>query len=345
MSTLKEAELRRTVIEQATDWYQRHREGVLSAADERAFTQWLRTSVQNTHEYLKIAEMWGELKDSMAPLRWTDAQLAKAMGSVPEAEVVQLSPLPTMSKRRRRSLSRIASLAASVLLVLTVPYYLAPVTLTGRPVVLRAPDNRPKIFTLDDGSVLTLNRDARVKVRYSARERDLELAEGQAFFNVAQEIHRPFRVTVGETEVVAVGTQFDIARGQAQDLTVTVIEGRVAVVPDAVRPGAAAVPLDAGQQLRVSGASTGAVLSADIRATTAWMRREVAFRGESMARVAEAFNAYLETPIRIEDPALRDMEISGVFDVYDANTFLDFLRQSGVAVSRTPQAIKVSAKK
>ena len=81
---------------------------------------------------------------------------------------------------------------------------------------------------LADHSVLHLNTDTAVTVRYSDRERLVTLTSGEAEFEVTHESARPFRVFAGSAEVVDLGTRFDVRLGH-QSTVVTVVEGHVAV--------------------------------------------------------------------------------------------------------------------
>jgi transmembrane sensor len=80
---------------------------------------------------------------------------------------------------------------------------------------------------LTDNSVIELNADTTVMVRYERTERQVTLVRGQADFRVAHEGRR-FRVLAGPAEVIAVGTNFDV-RVEQDTAVVTVIAGRVAV--------------------------------------------------------------------------------------------------------------------
>ena len=66
---------------------------------------------------------------------------------------------------------------------------------------------------LADGSVLYLNTDTAVTIRYSRTERLVVLKSGQAGFEVAHDPNRPFRVFAGPAEAVAHGTEFDVRLG------------------------------------------------------------------------------------------------------------------------------------
>ena len=98
-------------------------------------------------------------------------------------------------------------------------------------------NKRPGV--LADNSVLRLNTDTAVTVRYRPAERLIEIDRGQAFFEVAHEPTRRFRVVAGATNIVAVGTQFDVYRDRVSTV-VTVVEGQVTVASDSTLASGAA---------------------------------------------------------------------------------------------------------
>jgi transmembrane sensor len=206
------------------------------------------------------------------------------------------------------------------------------------------------IQPLPDGSVLQLDTDSAATVRYDSAERRIELVRGQAFFKVAHAPQRPFRVTAGVAEVLAVGTEFEVYR-QSDATLVTVFEGAVSVAlarPAAGKAGSAEprVRVSAGQRLEVRADSLPAVaVPADLQRSGAWLRREIVFEHESLAAVAAEFNRYGTKPIEIEGHAVRDQLISGVFSADDTETFVAFLRSlDGVGVEVTARRIRVFSK-
>ena len=66
---------------------------------------------------------------------------------------------------------------------------------------------------LADGSVLELNGDTEAEVRFTAAERRVRLARGEAHFTVAKNSARPFWVEANDVAVRAVGTAFNTAGG------------------------------------------------------------------------------------------------------------------------------------
>ena len=87
---------------------------------------------------------------------------------------------------------------------------------------------------LADNSVLHLNTDSAVTIRYGKNERLVMLTSGQADFEVAHEPDRAFRVIAGSAEVVDLGTKFDV-RLEHDSTVVTVARGAGCrrAVPDA----------------------------------------------------------------------------------------------------------------
>jgi transmembrane sensor len=198
---------------------------------------------------------------------------------------------------------------------------------------------------LADHSVLHLNTDSAVSVRYSNSERLVTLLSGQAEIEVAHETNRAFRVHTQSADIIDIGTQFDVRLEQGSTV-VTVVQGRVAVGPQkssrkfAVR----SIELTANQQLRVvTGEWPATPVAVDAERATSWLHRQIAFDHEPLETVAAEYNRYTAKPIEIVTPALRQLRISGVFATDDADAFIAFLRSlKGVRVEVTENRILVS---
>ena len=96
-------------------------------------------------------------------------------------------------------------------------------------------------ITLADGSTVDLNARSKLRIDFSQSERRVELLDGQALFQVAKDKNRPFIVASGAATVRAVGTQFDVYRKDS-GITVTVLEGRVAVYSTVPAPAQGGSP-------------------------------------------------------------------------------------------------------
>lgn len=193
-------------------------------------------------------------------------------------------------------------------------------------------------IALTDGSVMYMNTQSRARVDFSDAVRDVYL-DGQATFKVKADTKRPFRVHAGATLVQAIGTQFDVHRRE-QRTSVAVIEGTVQVT--AKNAGSIQVP--AGESLVV--AADGKRVSRkliNVAEASAWQRRTVVFRNDTLADIAQEFNRYNRTPqIRIEGTALAMRRYTGVLDAGDWEGLIQLLANENlIAVDRTGDEIVI----
>jgi transmembrane sensor len=341
------------VIEQASEWLTCLRAGNLSRAEKAAFLRWLQASRLNLEEYLEQVKLQHALKETLPTLGLDHEELLKRTqeelsGNVLPFGAEPMVATPPASEPRRFARPRVfAAVAASVILAAGAAWFSGVFTGTQR---ISVPRGEQRTVLLADGSTVHVNADSQMSVRFSKHERLIELTTGQALFEVAHDTTRPFRVRAGKTEVVAVGTQFDVYRRGDRDVTVTVVQGKVDVVSlrsSDEKPGGAAQPtghlrLAAGDRVEVSGEGVTPVAhSTDVRAATAWMRREVIFKGEPLSTVVEELNRYIAVPLLIDDEDLKQMRVRGVFNAYDSESFLAFLKQYDVDIRVSPEAIRV----
>jgi transmembrane sensor len=227
------------INEEAVEWLIRCRERKLDPAERTRFDDWLRESPAHVRAFLEMSAVWENLAEldssRIAPAHELLARLRAEDGVLPfehyssqqHSATRSTDPPASTSFTARRSVPNRTLLALAATLLFAVGsgwlYTQKDVYSTGI--------SEQRSITLPDGSTIELNSRSRVRVRYSATERDVDLLEGQALFNVAKVPDRPFVVLSGSTEIRAVGTEFDIDR-KATGVRVTVVEGRVAVLQD-----------------------------------------------------------------------------------------------------------------
>jgi transmembrane sensor len=180
---------------------------------------------------------------------------------------------------------------------------------------------------LADGSVMNLNTRSRAQVKFSDRERIVEL-EGEALFTVARDPARHFYVRTRGATVRAVGTKFNVYSA-AGETRVAVVEGAVRVSVEsgnAVLPDLSA-PLSAGESARISNGRVTKQRTPDIDAQVAWQHQQLVFEDAALAEVAAEFNRYNTTQIRIEDSLGQTRRLSGTFDALHPQSLLLYLRK------------------
>lgn len=92
-----------------------------------------------------------------------------------------------------------------------------------------------RLATMPDGSKVWLNAHTLIVYNYNYNDTTRELwINGEAFFEVAHDDTRPFRVHAGKLVVTALGTTFNIATNNRADssIAVSLVEGKVAVSTD-----------------------------------------------------------------------------------------------------------------
>ncbi len=313
---------------------------------------WLRTSPLHVEEYLGVATIARDLGAAGPdPQVSLEALLAQARREESDRAT---SPDPTSPLRRlwQSAWTPVAAVSAAALAAVVVGF----VTLSagGRDLLglsrsYATAHGEHSSLRLADGSSVQLNTESEIRVRLTSRERLVEVTRGQAFFQVAHDARRRFRVSAGGADLIALGTQFDVEM-RAKAVIVTVVEGQVVVFSGhapAPRSGAAAaiggLTIRATQQLRLeSGVVAAQPAVVDLHQVEAWLRDQIAFEQRPLGEIADEFNRYAPIPIEIRDAALRALVVSGVFDTHDTASFVAFLQTiDGVTIVKTPTRIYV----
>ena len=379
--SLDDEMLRNLVAEQAAEWHVAYSEGSLDAQGMREFMRWLRTSPVHVAEYLTIAGIahgmsntarestlsWDSLlAEQGASVRWI-----RGNGQTGSCPVQMLSPRAHRARfphnarpcrRQGRPVVRwTAAVALSTLVVVLslAGWHSFAQKPTTENFVTRHGEERS--VRLQDDTLVQLDSDSAITVRFDHDNRKVILDRGQAYFKVAKDPGRPFSVRVGESLIRDIGTAFDVYR-RPSDTTVTVAEGHIQIwnlsrpmmksrhwlswmEPGEKFSGEPVANLGAGQQVLIT--NTGQVTSlgrADVQQTLAWRQGRIAFDNEAVASVAAEFNRYNNRQISVMDPKIGARRISGMFDSHDVPTFVAFLRGlPGVRIDTHGQHIVVSA--
>ena len=331
---------RELIADQAAEWLLRLEDGAPSHEMRSAFIDWLQESPAHVHEFLAIARVWSglELVDREGNIDL--AALASGLG--PGSTVVALGTesagaAGSVSSRQRRS-TTVAALASVGLTVLAILSVLWLNSATGE-ASYRTVLGEQRSIVLSDGSIVELNTLTHISVSYEASERRVRLVAGEALFDVETDPNRPFVVDIGDAWVRVLGTRFNIYKDH-EATAVTVIEGRVAVerpAPAAVMAQAGdtqlhqegVVQLTVGDQVRINTAERRMARTTitDTEQVTAWTERRLIFDAAPLRDIFREFNRYNVDQLRVEDPSLADLRLSGVFSSNDPDAVIVFVRR------------------
>lgn len=192
---------------------------------------------------------------------------------------------------------------------------------------------------LPDSSIAQLNASTQLRVEFTARERRVALAEGEAHFNVAKDAARPFVVEAQGVRVRAVGTAFNV-RLAGGEVNVLVTEGVVRVERDGT---AEPLVLAANEQTTVPVAVQPVIAPVApavekiepeaVRVALAWQEPRFVFVEAPLAQVVEKFNARNRVQLHLADPGLGARVVGGTFRHDDVETFVRMLENSGDVVA------------
>lgn len=326
--------LREQIAAEADEWLLKMHAAEPAHALREAFTEWLMRSPAHIEAYLTVSRAWHALAAPSASDWSSDALIAAARaerepdnviawrGNRPRASAPAAEPRPA----RARALKALA--ACAVLTAIGAWLFRGYWPSVND---LKTAVGEQRSVTLGDGSVVFLNTNSELRVRWTARERHIDLLHGEARFQVAKNTARPFIVATHEATVRAVGTVFNVRTGEATT-QVAVLEGRVQVNAElrtAEPEPAQSQPdllLAAGQRAAVTRLGVQADVGPPIERVAAWTERRLVFRGEPLGAVVAEFNRYRLQALVVDDPALAEVRINGVFELDDPASLLTYLR-------------------
>lgn len=357
-------ERRARATREATQWWNRlsiEQAGKVSKADRELFTQWLRESPLHVAELLRVAHV----HDSLERFKlWSEIEV-DATGEEPnvvafrdgtdETFPVRASSTDEAIDRHDGSAEkpprvRFWAIAASACFVAVLAGWFA---LGARGQVIETDLAERRQVMLNDGSVVQLEPETLLRVKFVDHERRVSMERGRALFRVAKDAQRPFLVSTDHTSVRAVGTAFGVENG-GRGVIVTVAEGKVAVArsrddgeASSQEPATSAdVLLTAGQQITVqTSGAVETVRAVDTARALAWAEGQLVFENDTLAHVVTEFNRYNRTQLHISDQQLAGRRVSGVFEATDTETLLAFIQQGGgeISIKHTDDGIVIGA--
>lgn len=309
---------RTPVEEEAARWVVRLDEARTTDAERAEFEAWRAASPLHADAFNRLRETWRDL-DALAEI---------SIGHAP--------PEPSMLGGRTAMIGGLALAAAALVAAVFIglqirPVEAPPATLAqaALPIDLYTTEiGAQERIDLPDGSAITLNTASQVEVRYSAAERGVRLLEGEAFFDVAHDPARPFRVYAREGVAAAVGTAFSV-RLQADGVELVVSDGKVsfAEASEVAQPVAyVAAGQTASFRDRVNIIET--IEAQEVDRKLSWTRGRLVFAGEPLSQVVADISRYTDVSIAFANADVANLPVGGYFDVGEVDRLLEALETS-----------------
>ncbi|WP_409029535.1 FecR family protein [Gracilimonas sediminicola] len=226
------------------------------------------------------------------------------------------------SRPNKRSLNYMIRVAAVVVISAAtgILLYRPDVTTSSKPQQeqvqkeLVAKKGEQKRFQLSDGTLITLAADSKIRLspQYQAGSREVYL-EGEAFFDVASNPDRPFKVHVGETTTEVVGTQFNIIFYPGdEDVRVVVVEGSVGLQ---AHESDKQVLIKPGELGKYSADHLLTVQKVNLNNYTGWMDGKLVFDNQPLSKVVIRLERWYGLSFNIEDTAIKERKLTAAFNL------------------------------
>jgi transmembrane sensor len=304
---------RSPIEEEAARWVVRHDEGNLASAEKAEFEAWKQANPAHADAFARLSGHWKDLD---------------ALGGLSD------TPAETPLVKRPVIWAGLAAAAAAVVFAVIAGTDLMRGALAPGSQIAQRPEfgvfrteigDQEKI-KLADGTVVTLNTDSRIEARMNGQERSVRLLQGEAYFQVAHDASRPFRVYAGDGVTVAVGTAFSV-RLKKDQVEVVVSEGKVSYsrVADVVAPEPVAY-VAAGETARFGDNTViEKVDEAVVDRKLSWTEGRLVFAGDPLSSVVADISRYTDIQFEFATQELAEMRVGGVFVVGEVDDMLDAL--------------------
>ena len=163
-------------------------------------------------------------------------------------------------------------------------------------------------LVLADGTIVWLNSDSHIRypVTFSGNTRQVEL-EGEAYFEVAKDVEKPFIVRMNEYNVRVTGTQFNVRNYLNESLATTLVEGGVQIERrgkvDELRPGQQAVLENNEIRIRV----------VNVEEQVAWRHGAFGFTQCRLENIMEELARWYDVDVFYMNQQVKDYHFSAWF--------------------------------
>lgn len=295
----------RSISYQASAWFVELEDAPDDAALRTAFETWLREDPRHGSAWRKTLDMSGIV--DRAYLTGNDRHVTSGGSNDARAAT------------HWRTAVRIAVAAAAAWLFLpNIVTTLRADELTGTAEV--------RTVTLADGSRIVLAPQSSVAVTMKRDRRTVRLLQGEAWFDVIHDPHRPFLVAAGTASVRVLGTAFDVRTSGVQT-DVAVERGAVA----ASLPGEPDIPvriIKVGQSVSLGVNGDATFHDIQPRHVAAWRHARGVFVDRPLGEVIGALRPWYRGHLVALGAGLERERVTGVYDLGDPDAALAALAKA-----------------
>ncbi len=302
---------------------QKYLQGITSEEENQQLQQWIQQSPENKKRLFAEKDIWETFSFHTNQ---------KAYDSFSELEILKNRINFKISGTNR--LKRMLQIAAVLLITFGLGWSSQYISFTQKQgeaeTVMQkifVPKGQVNQIFLADGTRIWINSESLLTAPsvFNANERKVILS-GEAFFEVAKDRKRPFKVEVNGQEIEVLGTSFNVrAYDNSNEIETTLETGRIQL-----RIGNQITVLNPGEQSNFNRDERKLAISrVDPVSFSSWKDGRFEFQNEDLIEVFKVIERWYDVEITADETYFAGMHFSGVIKRNkDAKHFLEMLNHT-----------------
>ncbi len=303
---------------------QKYLQDQTTEAENKQLHEWLLQSSENEKQFFAEKDIWDTAGFHAN---------RKEYEILPELELFK-KRVEVISPRQNLVFRRMMQMAAMLLVTfglgwasqfITFKQEQQPVQITMQEIFV--PKGQVNQVFLADGTRIWINSETRLTIPsvFSSKERVVQLS-GEAFFSVAKDANRPFRVEVKGQQIEVLGTTFNVrAYDNSGEIETTLETGQIKL-----QAGNQTALLKPGEQSIFDKNSNKLTIGkVDPVSFSSWKNGRYEFHNKDLTEVFKIVERWYDVEISMDENYFSKMHFSGVIKRNkDVNHFLELLNQT-----------------
>ncbi|MGM0934799.1 MAG: FecR family protein [Bacteroidota bacterium] len=282
----------------------------------------------NKHELIYLAEKYAAKKENSQEKLAVDVFLRKVqeqetsflnLGQEKRDKIYHRIENEIYLRKKSRKIYWQKIIASAAVLSLIIGTVLLSLILDNT-ITQVASKGEKKEIELNDGSKIFLNSGSKISYPENFKKDRRITLEGEAFFEVAPNPEKPFRIKTGNTNTTVLGTSFNINAYSKGKEKISVSSGVVEV--SSLKSPYQKMKLTKNMQLVFHNGKKTLVTTGTSSNYNAWTKNIIVLEKTSLGETARILENWFDIDIRFANSDLRKLTISGKFKDENLETVL-----------------------
>jgi len=317
--------------------------GECSASQQEQIHDWIKEKPENLVYFQKQEKLWQQSAINVTQFEPDVQQAIQTIHARIDAkDSSKVMEFPSRSRVRQLAYYSMR-IAASVIFIIGIGlggYFITRnVADTTSSFIELTTSDQTRTITLADGTTIWLNTNSKIRYpeKFDHQTREVSL-EGEAYFQVARDPEKPFRIKAFNSTTQVLGTSFNVRAISAEDkIIITVTSGKVAFSNAEMANTVYLLKGDKGILLKNKN-EVQKVLNDDINFLS-WQTGKIIFNNTPLSEVAFILSRHYHKKISIAENLSR-CRFTSTFDRQTLDEVLDELTIiQGIRLKRTSDSI------